>query len=265
MADHDDAAGLFGFDDPAETIGDKGKGKGKGKPVAPTLRRVMLKNWDSVASQVLNPYGVSHIEKLSLKRIWDAAAKGNKACHFHTELAAGADTGGPFRVGIGWSRMAETILAGIAKLREPHMAGLIKDVHYKKAIDEANLLEPHLKILHAGKEGTGNDNAGPDAGFAATRKRARTSASTEPIYTQAQCNAAAEAVRARLSEPKTALRSMLHLLSGGGSFYAANVQEKLARSYIQHGSPNGVTCADVKEAVWARISTVPVGRGRCNG
>lgn len=78
MADHDDAAGLFGFDDPAETIGDKGKGKGKGKPVAPTLRRVMLENWDSVASQVLNPYGVSHIEKLSLKRIWDAAAKGTE-------------------------------------------------------------------------------------------------------------------------------------------------------------------------------------------
>lgn len=51
---------------------------------------------------------------------------------------------------------------------------------------------------------------------------------------------------------------MLHLLSGGGSIYAANVQEKLARAYIQHGSPNGVTRADVKEAVWALKSTVPV-------
>ena len=69
-------------------------------------RRVKLWKTDSVAAQVLNPYGPSSpLRTMDTAALWSCAAKGNKFAAFHTELAS-TDKG---RVGIGLSRHAETL------------------------------------------------------------------------------------------------------------------------------------------------------------
>ena len=58
-------------------------------------------------------HGASAIDDLSLAELWKAAAAGNRKAQFHTELAATEESGGPYRVGVGLSRTAQTLLAAI--------------------------------------------------------------------------------------------------------------------------------------------------------
>ena len=84
-------------------------------------------------------------------QVWKAASDGNKGCVFHTELAAQENTGGDYRVGVGISRTAGTLLAAIEQLRDTDVAKIIRPEVLQKADLEAKALEPYLAILNAGK------------------------------------------------------------------------------------------------------------------
>ena len=51
-------------------------------------RVVKLRPWDTVAAQLLNPYGPSTMNDMSLEGLWKASSEGSKKAAFHSELAA---------------------------------------------------------------------------------------------------------------------------------------------------------------------------------
>ena len=232
MAMHEQA-GLF---DQMEEAAGFGGGSGKRQRTSGTgERRTSLKKYDTVAAQLLNPYGPSPLESMSLEELWKGAASGSKAAFFHTELAATGATGGDYRVGIGLSRLAQTLLAALSKLREPNMAKLLQPRPLELALNEALQLEPHLKVLNAGKGNlaTPEDaNTGP-TGFARSWKAASASGPPTPAHTKEAIEAAAAAVHVWLAKPASPLRAIISVLSAGGSFYAANAAEKTARAWIK--------------------------------
>ena len=54
-------------------------------------RRVKLFPWDSPAMQLLEPYGESAIDNLSMPKLWEAVSKGNQKAKYHSHLCAGSD------------------------------------------------------------------------------------------------------------------------------------------------------------------------------
>ena len=239
-----DADGLFAPDAAANGAEAGGAPAGGAKE-----RRIKLCDWDTVAAQVLNPYGPSQAEAMSLKALWaNTRKKGNKAVEFHSELAADADHGGALRVGIGLSRLAESVLAGIAKLEDPNIAKLLKEEHLQKAKDEAAPLKAHLEMLHAGKGGAKDDGK---HGFAQARKKARVEAGAGIARDEGSVKASAKAIHEWLAKPQSPLRSIFHILSCGGTFYAANIAEKVGRAWITQKPAN---VEEAQEAAWARCS-----------
>ena len=65
-------------------------------------RRTKLYPWDSVASQLFEPYGECISNKLSLPEIWKAAKKGSSKAQYHSHLCADASAD-PWHVGAGMS------------------------------------------------------------------------------------------------------------------------------------------------------------------
>ena len=102
-----DLGGLFG--DGAGAAAARGGKRGRAWEEPAEGRRVMLKPYDTVAAQFLNPYGASILDASSLPEIWRAVSEGSKAAMFHTELAALDDTGGALPT--------ESMCAGRAGLR----------------------------------------------------------------------------------------------------------------------------------------------------
>ena len=45
-------------------------------------RRVKLFPWDSVATQLLEPFGESSFDTMSLDKLWTAAARGNRSAAY---------------------------------------------------------------------------------------------------------------------------------------------------------------------------------------
>ena len=230
-----DAAGLFGDGAPSQAAPQSVGGAARQE------KRIKLKNIDLVPSQVLNPSGVSDIDGMSLQDLWAATAKGNKWCEFHSELASQDN----YRMGIGLSRFAEAVLAGIEKLSDPNVKAALKEDVWEKASEEAERMTPFLKALNAGK-GSQQDNQREDAGFAAMRKRAKLS---QPAHTEDAIRAAAIAVHAWLAADQSPLRAVLHILGAGGAFYVATVNEKVARAFVR---ARPATAATVAAAAVAR-------------
>ena len=209
-------------------------------------KRTMLRPWDTTAAQLLNPYGASDILNMSLPEIWKAVSEGSEAARFHSELAATDETGGNYRVGLGLSRVAETLLAGIKELRESNVAQLLKEEPYQKALTEAAELTPSLRILHAGKGRQGGmESSG--TGFGKLRKQ-KAKQKEAPQHTPQDVEAAARAVHAWFMKRESPLRAMFNILSRGGAFYTANVADKVGRSWVA-GKP-----APVEDAITAALA-----------
>ena len=141
-ASQETALGLFD-DAPARSHGEKRKAE----HVVPSERRIKLKTCDAAAAQLLNPYGCSLAKNMSVKEVWQAVAEASKVAVFHSELAATVMTGGPYRVGVGLSRVAESLLAAFAQLREPLRTKIIIPELLQAAMTDADTLTPSLQDL----------------------------------------------------------------------------------------------------------------------
>ena len=226
-----------------EVSGDR---KRKGSSEAPTERRTKLRSYDATAAQLLNPYGASCAQHMSIKEIWTAVAEGSYKAMFHSELAATETTGGAYRVGVGLSRVAESLLCAITQLQsEVYQKVLLPDL-LKAALSEGKNLEPHLKVLNAGKGGKAEETTA--LGF----NKARAAHSREkmaPQHSQEQVKQAAVFVHKWLLVKKSPLRSLISVLSGHGAFYAAQMNDKVARGWVEH---KPATRQDAEEAAEAR-------------
>ena len=170
---------------------------------------------------------------------------------FHSELAATQGTGGEYRVGVGISRVAEALLVAFEQLRQPVYKQVIVEKQLNAALAEMNQLEPHLKVLNAGK-GSQQQEDGGAVGFNNARAMAaRSSSRAVPVPDDGAIERAAKAFHQWLSKPQTPLRALLAILGGHGAFYAAQVHEKVARAWLQE---KHVTEGDVAQAARTRIS-----------
>lgn len=209
-------------------------------------RRVKLKNYDSAAAQLLNPYGPSVEENIGVDELWRAVSEGSKAAMSHSELAAGDGSGGNYRVGVGLSRVAQSLAAAVSKLREPIMAKVLQEAPLKAALTEATALEKPLAILNAGK---GSEKVAEDIkGFGKFRATAGQSQSNQQ-HSEAAVRQAAADFHAWLHKDKSPLRGMLAVLSAHGTFFSAQVKEKVARGWVRH---KPTSAKDVAEAALAR-------------
>ena len=209
--------------------------------VASGERRVKLKAYDATASQLL-----SIINSMDTRKLWKAVAEGNKSAAFHTELSASTDTpSSVYRVGVGLSRTAQALLAGIAALEDEDMAKILLPNFRDEALKEATDLKVHLEIPNAGKGS--ETTALSHGGFAAARYQNVAGAPAQRA--KIDIEKAGTALHEFWTEKNSTLRGVLFLLSGQGAFFAAHVAEKQARAWVDH---KPATEADVIAAAVAR-------------
>ena len=215
-----DAAGLFGQRD-------RSRSRSRGRDGVAKERRDKLYPNDTVAAQFLNPYGENGFSKVPDAKLWAAVAKGSKTVQFHSELAA--DEGNVWRNSVGISRAAEAVAAAIVKLKDPNTKQLIKEVHYNKAMAEADVLLPHLNVLNSGKGSESGEHMGSLRSLRSARSQA-----AQPGTSEEQVRLAAKAFRKWLLEANSALRGMLMVISGDGAFWSGYAATRTARACIQH-------------------------------
>ena len=184
----------------------------------PDAKRRLLRRWDHIAVQALNPFGVSDIEKATLTQIWEIVAQGHKKANYLAEWPDEDD----YRRGIAISRLAQVLQAAIIVLTDKKMAKLLDKIILEKAQVEANALLPHLRILNGGK--ASQEPRKTTLGSLGTAK--------EVPKTEEEVSNSAKELHAWLQQPTSTLRALLSFLSQGGVFYSATVAEKTARSYV---------------------------------
>jgi hypothetical protein len=258
MASSAAAAGIFG----------DGVAAGKKKEIE---KRTMLKNIDSVATKVLDPYNVSMLDEIPLDVLWGIVKKGDPWCQFFSELAAdAANSKDPvYRVGIGISRLSEVLSNAINNfLTNTELRKLMKDASVAKLDVEAKELLPYLKRLNAGK-----------ASFKAKEttfgglKRQKVNAgdgTAGPAPTGDELKEAAGKMFEWLQKgPASNLRMFMVTISAGGVYFAAHALDKTGRAWVLHQEP-AVTEDTVLKALTARhtasaSSSVTLGREKATG
>ena len=193
-------------------------------------KRTKLFPYDSVPSQLFEPFGPSMASDGFWHSCGRGAAAGNKKAQFHTALAASQDDDA-WRVGSGLSLTAQSLLAAI------------KDEPYKRVIAEADALVSYLRV--------------PDMGsFRQLKKRRVQTAAAAAVLVVVRLDAAvanaAKQFHQWLSKEVSPLRHLLNLLAGKGSFYGGHVNERVARACILHKPANE---ADFIAAALARSRT----------
>ena len=122
-------------------------------------RRVKLFSWDSVAAQLLVPFGESTLDTPSLQQLWKATSEGNKKAAYHSHLCADK-VADPWHVGAGVSTTAAALQAAIKNLETQDMQRLVRPELYDKIMAEASELKPILEMLNIGKGSQKQDAAG---------------------------------------------------------------------------------------------------------
>ena len=212
------ADGLFGAADDAAT------------PQSKEERRTKLYPYDSVAALMLEPFGESAVDTMSLAQVWSGTMKGSKRAAHHSHLAASQESD-PWHVGAGISLTAAALLASIKNLKSSDMQKIIVPTLYEKVMQEVKALEPTLEALNFGK---GSATATASSSFR-DAKRMKMTAST-PVTGASRASIdpeqAAKTFRAWLAQEKSALRSVLFILSGNNTFYTGHVAELVARAAV---------------------------------
>ena len=208
-------------------------------------RRVKLYSYDSVASQMLEPFGECALDGMTLEQIWKGTTKGNKRSAYHSHLAAPQDSD-PWHVGAGISMTAAALLASVRNFRTQDMKNLIVPKLYQKVQEEVDVLEPILLALNFGR---GSANQEYSGGFRDT-KRAKTTAGgnvIDPAINPMDPLKAASEFRAWLLKEKSAFRSFLFILSGNNTYYTGHTAELVARAAVK--------CKPMSEQVFCQAVT----------
>eukprot|EP00971_Amphidinium_carterae_P199940 3968221-Amphidinium_carterae.1 len=161
---------------------------------------------------MLEPYGSSVFDTLSLKEVWKGASSGNKKAKYHSHLCADQATDA-WHIGAGISQTAAALLAAITHLKTDNMKKLLDKDVYAKVMAEVSVLEPHLLQLNLGK---GPQTERDTGSFRAVKKRKTASAPEVQTSTEATVLNAAGELHKWLSQEASPLRSTLFLLAACG-------------------------------------------------
>ncbi|CAE7861775.1 Usp46, partial [Symbiodinium necroappetens] len=218
---------------------------------APTTdeRRVKLFPWDSLSSQLYEPFGESSLDDLSLQQIWTAASKGNKKAKYHSHLCAELATDA-WHVGAGISQTCEILLAAIKHWQSQDMQRLVRPEVYAKVNEEITVLAPALKTLHVGK----GSQETRDTGTLRQAKKQKIAGGVIATPTEDQVIEAAKILHKWLAQEQSALRSALFILAGKNTYYAAHAAEVMARATVAH---KPLTAEHIVIAMTARMSKIP--------
>ena len=217
----------------------KGRGKGPYEKGEARPKRDTLRNDERLPSVALYPEGVSPVRDCSLCDLWNYAQEGGRATTMHSEWCSKEG----YRRGIGLSRLCESLLSAAAELEAENVKFVVQPAIHAKAMEEFNTIKDALKVLNGGKA---TESGGRVTLYSMKAKQmSSTGPSADAIAT------AAETIYDWLKLPKTPLRALLAILSSGGPFYAAAVNEKMARAAISTEGGN-YALQDVVEAAKAR-------------
>jgi hypothetical protein len=204
----------------------------------PKEKRQKLRQWDLVPAQALSSMGESGIEQCSLKELWTMVSTGNKAAAFFSEFADSDST----RRGIAISRLSQTIQVSVARLREPTCKKVLTPDLLKRALEEADRLEPHLGMLNGG-----NNVSTQMVGL---KKRALAVCKSPEDVSKA-----ANVLYDWLMQDVSPLRSLIAFMSGAGGWYVAQCHEKTARAYLQKSADTTVSKKSFAEDAVSRLCT----------
>lgn len=211
MANTSDFAGLFA-PQPANPPSPSGTTTTRNPP-ASAERRQKLYNYDAAAAQALNPYGASTFTTTTTEDIWKMVSKGSRKAAFHSELAAEDKSAeDKFRIGVGLSRTAETLLEGIKMLDDEYTVRVLKPEILKLAKDEAEELQPHLEVLNFGK---GSEKEAAAGTLSSVKRRKVTTAVAAPD--DATVSHATDKVREWLCKGQSPLRTFWAIMTGNGT------------------------------------------------
>ena len=201
----------------------------------PKEKRTMLRNLDTVSAKVLDPYDVSIMNDIDLKRLWQIIEKGNDYASFYSELAATDDKckDSKFRKGIGISRLAQTLVNfGEYFLRATDLRKMLKDVIVAKIDAEIRELLPHVKNLNAGTKD--NCNEATFGGLKKKRKlQATESPATSPSTSDLRVSSIALYEFLKASEASN-LQKFMKEIASGGIHYATFCGVMTARAWLEH-------------------------------
>ena len=218
-----------------------------------TERRVKLFPYDHVASQLFEPFQESVLDTLSVAEVWAGAAKGNRKAAYHSHLCADLQTDA-WHVGAGVSQTAEILLAAIKNWKKDDMQRLVKEELRDKVNEEVAVLEPILEKLNVGR----GSQQGRDTGSYRQAKKQRFSGTVSQPATEDEVIQATQALHRWLSQERSAFRSLLFILAGNGTYYAARAAEVVARGAVHYkplSSDNMVTAMRARMSKPAESAT----------
>jgi hypothetical protein len=215
--------------------------------------RIMLKKADSVATKAFDPWGKSAITDMDLAAVWSKVEKGDKWARFFSELAAGADHGGDYRVGIGLSRFAGLCVEVGKELKtNANLRKCLQPKVIEKAVEEFDTLEVHFNRLNAGKDFLNEKQSKEETFGGAKKRRLNQPDGVAAPPTARELEESAGALFAWLQKGLSSnFRMLAAIIGNGGVFYAFEAMDKTARAWVQHHHPP-VTGATVVRAVTAR-------------
>ena len=123
-------------------------------------------------------------------------------------------------------------------LQSENFAAVLKPEDRKQALDEAELLKPHLEVLNFGK---GSEKEATTGTLSQLKRRKITAAAAAP--SQEAVKAAADAVHTWLQKDMSPLRAMLSILAGSGAIWSAHVAKMRPGIGTQEG-------ADCQRQLW---------------
>ena len=185
-------------------------------------KRRLLRRYDHLAVQALNPFGVSEIDRATLSQLWEIICNGNKATSYFAEWPD-KDI---YRKGIAISRLAQVLVNAIEVLEDEKFARLLDKNTMKMACEEGKKLLPALRTLNGGKASQ------------TVRKvtLGTLGVKAEPGRPEQEVEQAAKVLYEWISKQQSTLRALLSFLSQGGVFYAAACADKAARAYAKCSS-----------------------------
>ena len=194
-------------------------------------KRKILRRGDYVSTQIFQPHFPCAIEDAVPRELFKIAAAGSKYQEAFSNLAMADE----YRQGVGISQFAQTVKHAIEAFRQGRMKAIIKEDVYENVKKVTDDIYPALAMLDGGRTGYNH-------GFSALR--AMPGKSRDEVMT------AAKKVTEWLSRSRCPFRAYLALSSSAGMSFAAQVEEKVARGYLETVGEEKFVAAAV-----ARLST----------
>ena len=226
-----DSAGLFGEDTQESTDATQGSilpSQGK--------KRKVLRRGDYAATQIFQPHGPCQIEKATLEGLWNVITKGNKYLEYYHYIAETDKA----RQGVAISQFAQTMKHAIHHFREDRVRLALRPEIYEKVKQTVDDIYPKLEILDGG------NLYRPKNGFASLDYSSATAKDDNHV------EEAAKYIYDWLNKKNDAFRAYLTIFSGSGGIFAAQVEEKILRSYAVVGSSDA---QNFTEAAKKRLCT----------